>query len=126
MNFPKFKPSKNRKIESTPATVATVATRAELNENKNGNVAGVPTVAAPPSKSAVFEDRSNVADVATVAGGVSETAFFEDLYFEFEERAAIIAEGCDIPQAQATELAAIQFGFGREFYETKIGRRPTN
>jgi hypothetical protein len=103
MSFPKFRTSKNRKIEPTPATSAT------REQTKR-------------------EQMANVATVATVAGGPSESGFFEDLYFEFEERAAIISEGCDLPQAQATELAAIEFGFacGKELYEGKIGRRPAN
>ena len=54
-----------------------------------------------------------------------EDADISDLYFEFEERAAIIAEGCDISQEEATERAAREYGFScaSEFYEI-IGRKP--
>ncbi len=47
-----------------------------------------------------------------------------DLFFEFEEHAAIIADGCGISQAEATERAAAQYGFAsaREFYKA-LNRR---
>jgi hypothetical protein len=69
----------------------------------------------------VFE--RNVAEVADVAGRLPENQKFadlEDLFLEFEERAALIADGCDISQEEATERAAHEYGFSSasEFYET--------
>ena len=49
------------------------------------------------------------------------------LSFEVEERAAIIAEGCGVSHAEATERAAREYGFAsaREFHEA-TKRKPTN
>ena len=106
MTFPRFQFSKNRKSKTPPATAATSAT----------------------FKRTEREHPSNVATVAEVAGGVPENENFEDLFFEFEEHAAIIAEGCGMSQVDATELAAREFGFScsGEFYETIAGRRAAN
>ena len=72
-----------------------------------------------------FSDRpapSNVADVAIVAAPLPKTeksADLTDLFFEFEDRAAIVADGCGISQAEATEQAAKLYGFksARDFYD---------
>jgi hypothetical protein len=82
MTLPRFDFSKNQNLEGCPATSAT-------REGRRGNVSG------------------NVADVATVAAGLPENRKFADLtdfYFEFEERAAIIAEGCGISQEEGDRV----------------------
>ncbi len=50
-----------------------------------------------------------------------------DLYFEVEERAAILAEGCGVSQTEAIERAAREYGFAsaREFEEA-TKRKPAN
>lgn len=47
---------------------------------------------------------------------------------EFEERAAIIADGCGVSQATAGDLAARQYGFrkAREYYEAIARQRLAN
>jgi hypothetical protein len=143
MSFPKFRPSKKRKIEAPLATVATVATRRRTDSEQKVNVASVARSRSPsleseaPAKTLATscdrcdtahpeaETRPNVADVATVAGGIPENEVFEDLYFEFEERAALLAEASDISQAHATEIVAQRYGFAcsREFYDALTGQR---
>jgi hypothetical protein len=146
MSFPKFRPSKTRKNEPLLATVATVATGGRTESAQKGNVANVARSRSPslgreaPAKTLAtsfgrcdtahpeVETPANVAEVATVAGGIPENEVFEDLYFEFEERAALLAEACDISQAHATEIVAQRYGFAcsREFYDALIGQRPAN
>ena len=54
-------------------------------------------------------------------------ADLSDLYFEVEERAALIAEGSGVSQDEATERAAREYGFAgaREFHEA-TKRKPAD
>lgn len=63
-----------------------------------------------------------------IANGIDEKgANRSDLYFEVEERAAIIAESCGVSQARAIEQAAGQFGFGSACeFEEATKRKPAN
>jgi len=113
MTLPRFDFWKRQQLKGYPATIATSATRDGRIGNNLGNVADVAIVAGCISKFSFFGPPapSNVAHVAIVAGELSENSGLSGTVVEC---AAIIAEGCNISQEEATQRATRGYGLIEE------------